>query len=211
MAKLERVTTLTFHTRAKTGTTGAKAARREGRVPGVLYGHGSPLSISVESRDLADLLATGGQSHIVDATIDGKHDSVLLRDVQRHPISHRPIAADFQRVSQTEAVTASVPIVLLGVSPGVKDDGGVLDTVTHALEIKGPAGKLPEELTLDVSALEIGSHIAAHEVALPAGFTLLTPGDAIVVSVELTRAIVGDTPPADGDAAPVADTPAAEG
>jgi large subunit ribosomal protein L25 len=207
MAKLERVTTLTIHTRAKTGTTGAKAARREGKVPGVLYGHGSPLSIAVESRDLADLLATGGQSHIVDATIDGKHDSVLLRDVQRHPISHRPIAADFQRVSLTEEVYATVPIVTVGVAPGVKDDGGVLDTVTHALEIKGPAGKLPEELSVDVSALGIGGHILASQVALPAGFTLVTGGETTVVSVELTRAIAGETVPAETEAAPAA-TPA---
>jgi large subunit ribosomal protein L25 len=201
MAKLERVTTLTIHMRAKTGTTGAKAARREGNVPGILYGHGSPVSIAVASRDLADLLATGGQSHIVDATLEGKHDSVLLRDVQRHPISHRPIAADFQRVSQTEEIYATVPIVTVGVAPGVKDDGGVMDTVTHALEIKGPAGKLPEELTVDVSALGIGGHILASQVALPAGFTLVTGGETTVVSVELTRAIAGENAPAE----PVAD------
>ena len=206
MAKLERVTTLTIHSRPATGTTGAKAARREGRVPGVLYGHGNPTSIAVDARDLADLLTTGGQSHIVDATIDGHHDSVLLRDVQRHPISHRPIAVDFQRVSQTEEVYATVPIVTVGVAPGVKDGGGVLDTVTHALEIKGPAGKLPEEFTVDVSSLNVGDHIAAHQVSLPAGFTLITGSETIVVSVELTRATVGDTPetgaetPATGDA-----------
>jgi len=208
MAKLERVTTLTIHTRAKTGTTGAKAARREGNVPGVLYGHGSPMAIAITARDLADLLATGGQSHIVDATIDGKHDSVLLRDVQRHPISHRPIAADFQRVSQTEEIYATVPIVTVGVAPGVKDDGGVLDTVSHALEIKGPAGKLPEELQVDVSGLQIGGHILASQVALPAGFTLVTGGETTVVSVELTRAVAGETVPAETEAAPAAATPA---
>jgi large subunit ribosomal protein L25 len=203
MAKLERVTTLTIHSRAKIGTTGAKAARREGNVPGVLYGHGSPIAIAVAARDLADLLSTGGQSHIVDATIDGQHDSVLLRDVQRHPISHRPIAADFQRVSQTEAVYATVPVIVTGVAPGVKDDGGVLDLVTHALEIKGPAGKLPEELSVDVSTLGVGSHVTAAQIALPAGFTLITGGETIVVSVEVTRATAGEEAPAPvaGDAA----------
>jgi large subunit ribosomal protein L25 len=205
MAKLERVTTLTIHTRAKTGTTGAKAARRDGRVPGVLYGHGSPVSIAVESRDLADLLATGGQSHIVDATIDGKHDSVLLRDVQRHPISHRPIAADFQRVSQTEAITATVPVVALGVSPGVKDGGGVLETVTHALEIKGPAGKIPDELTVDISTLEIGHNITAAAVVLPAGFALVTPGETVIVTVELSRAETPEVVPGEAAATPPAE------
>jgi large subunit ribosomal protein L25 len=209
MAKLERVTTLTIHMRAKTGTTGAKAARREGLVPGVLYGHGSPLSIAVQARDLADLLSTGGQSHIVDATIDGKHDSVLLRDVQRHPISHRPIAADFQRVSQTEEVYATVPVIVSGVAPGVKDGGGVLDVVSHALEIKGPAGKLPEELTVDVSALEVGHHISAGQIVLPAGFALVTGAETVVVSIELTRAAAGETPVEGAPAAPAPAAPAA--
>ena len=194
MAKLARVTTLTIHSRSATGTTGAKAARRDGNVPGILYGHGTPISISIAARDLADLISTGGGSHIVDATIDGQHDSVLLRDVQRDPITRRPIAVDIQRVSQTEAVYASVPIVMLGVAPGVKDGGGVLDTVTHALEIKGPAGKLPEELTVDVSGLEVGGHITAAEVVLPVGFTLITGGETTVVSVEITRANVEETP-----------------
>ncbi len=194
MAKLARVTTLTIHSRRATGTTGAKAARREGNVPGVLYGHGAPISISIAARDLADLISTGGGSHIVDATIDGQHDSVLLRDVQRDPITRRPIAVDMQRVSQTEAVYATVPIVILGVAPGVKDGGGVLDTITHALEIKGPAGKLPEELALDVSGLDVGGHITAAEVALPDGFTLITGGETTVVSVEITRANAEETP-----------------
>jgi large subunit ribosomal protein L25 len=192
MAKLERVTTLTIHTRSDIGTTGAKRARREGKIPGALYGHGGSQAISIDARTLADLLSTGGQSHIVDATIDGKHESVLLREVQRDPISHRPISADFQRVSQTEAIYASVGVVTVGVAPGVKEGGGVMDVVTHALEIKGPAGKLPEHFEIDVSALTVGSHITAGEVKLPAGFTLITPPETIVVAVEGSRTASDD-------------------
>ena len=99
---------MTIHQRAETGTTGANKARREGRIPGALYGHGEAEAIAVDARTLNELLAGGGHSHIVEATIDGKKESVLLREVQRDPISHRPIAADFQRVSSTEAIYASV-------------------------------------------------------------------------------------------------------
>jgi large subunit ribosomal protein L25 len=192
MAKLERVTTLTIHSRAESGTTGAKKARREGRVPGALYGHGESQSISVDARTLADLLSTGGQSHIVDATIDGKHESVLLREVQRDPISHRPIAADFQRVSQTEAIYASIAIATVGVAPGVKDQGGVMDVVTHALEVKGPAGKLPEHFEIDVTALNVNDHVTAGDIPLPNGFTLITPPETIVVAVEGSRTASDD-------------------
>ncbi len=192
MAKTERVTNVTIHQRAEIGTTGAKKARREGRIPGALYGHGAAEAIAVDAKTLNELLASGGQSHIVDATIGGKKESVLLREVQRDPISHRPISADFQRVSQTEAINASVHIVTVGVPPGVKDQGGVMDIVTHALEVKGPAGKLPEHFELDVSGLNVNDHITAGDVKLPNGFTLITPADTVVVAVEGSRTASDD-------------------
>ena len=201
MAKTQRVTSLTIHTRTTTGTTGANVVRREGKVPGVLYGHGGSVSIAIDSKALAELLASGGQSHIVDATIDGAHDSVLLRAVQRHPITRKAVAVDFQRVSQTEAIYASVHVVVVGVAPGVKDEGGVLDVVTHALEIKGPAGKLPEHLEVDISGLGVNDHIIASNVKLPAGFTLITPGETTVVSVEGSRTGSADSAIAEADAA----------
>jgi len=192
MAKLQRVTSVTIHQRAETGTTGAKKARREGRIPGALYGHGTAEAIAVDARTLNDLLSTGGQSHIVDATIGGKKESVLLREVQRDPITHRPIAADFQRVSLTEEIYASVNIVTVGVPPGVRDQGGVMDIVTHALEVKGPAGKLPEHFEIEVGELNVNDHITAGEVKLPAGFTLITPPDTVVVGVEGSRTAADD-------------------
>jgi large subunit ribosomal protein L25 len=192
MAKLQRVTNVTIHTRAEIGTTGAKKARREGRIPGALYGHGDAQAIAVDAKTLNDLLSSGGQSHIVEATIGGKKESVLLREVQRDPITHRPIAADFQRVSSTEAITASVHIVTVGVAPGVKEGGGVMDIVTHALEVKGPAGSLPEHFELDVTALNVNDHITAGDVKLPAGFTLITPAETVVVAVEGSRTASDD-------------------
>jgi large subunit ribosomal protein L25 len=202
MAKQARITNVIIHQRAEIGTTGAKKARREGRIPGALYGHGGSEAISVDAKTLNDLLTSGGQSHIVDATIGGKKESVLLREVQRDPISHRPIAADFQRVSSTEAIYASVAIVTVGVAPGVKEGGGVMDMVTHALEVKGPAGSLPEHFEIDISGLNVNDHITAGDVKLPAGFTLVTPAETVVVAVEGSRTASDDA--AITAAAPVA-------
>ena len=203
MAKLERVTNITLHARPATGTTGAKAARRDGNVPGVVYGHGGSQAITIDMKSLSDLITTGGQSHIVDATIDGKHESVLLRDVQRDPLTFRPITVDFQRVSQTEAINATVAIHVVGVAAGVKDEGGVMDTVTHAIDVKGPAGKLPEHFEVDVTKLAVGEHITAGDIKLPAGFTLITAAETTVVSIEGARA---EDPTLE---APVAEEPAA--
>ena len=212
MAKQERLTSVIIHPRTEIGTTGAKKARREGRIPGALYGHGASQAIAVDVKTLNALLTGGGQSHIVDATIDGKKESVLLREVQRDPISFRPIAADFQRVSSTEAINASVPIVTVGVPPGVKEQGGVMDMVTHSLEVKGPAGKLPEHFEIDVSALNVNDNVTAGDVKLPAGFTLITPAETVVVAVEGSRTASDDAAltAAAAPATPEAAAPAAE-
>ena len=213
MAKHERVTTMTIETRTDIGTTGAKKARLAGKVPGALYGHGGSQAITVEMKDLSALISTGGSGQVLDATIDGKKESVLLREVQRSPITHRPISADFQRVSQTEAITASIAVHMVGIAPGVKDEGGVMDVVTHALDVKGPAGKLPESFEIDVTALNVGDHISAGDVKLPAGFTLITPSDTVIVAVEGSKtesedAAITAAAPAP-EAAPAAAAPAA--
>jgi ribosomal protein L25 (general stress protein Ctc) len=107
MAKLQRVTTVTIETRADIGTTGAKKARLAGKIPGALYGHGGSQAISVDFKALSDLITTGGASHVVDATIDGKKESVLLRDVQRNPITHRPIFNASRRPKRSRRRSAS--------------------------------------------------------------------------------------------------------
>jgi large subunit ribosomal protein L25 len=210
MSKNARPTVLTLQRRDAVGTTSAQAVRRSGQVPGVVYGHGTSTPISIEVRTLAALIADGGSNRIVEALVDGKKDSLLLRDVQRDPISHRPLAADFQRVSQTEEIYATVTVVTVGVAPGVKEQQGILDLVTHALEIKGPAGKLPEHLTVDVSSLMIGDHITAGEVPLPSGFALVTAAETTVVAVETAaRDRAEETPAAEpaGEAAAAEPTP----
>jgi large subunit ribosomal protein L25 len=209
MAKSERVSTLTLQQRSGVGTTSAKAVRRAGQIPGVLFGHGTdPVPIAVDAKALSILITSGGQSRIVDATLGGSHESVLLRELQRHPITYRPITADFQRVSQTEEILASVAVVTVGVAVGVKESDGIMDLVTHVLEIKGPAGRIPEHLEIDVTSLGIGDHITAGDVPLPAGFTLVTARETAVVSIETARANAVEVEPVAAAAAEAA--PAAE-
>jgi large subunit ribosomal protein L25 len=198
---------LTIAVRPHPGTTSARATRRAGQIPAVLYGHGAPTAISIGAKALEELLTRGGKSRILDAVIDGKHDSVLLREVQRDPVSHRPIHADFQRVTQGEAINASVAVAVVGSSPAVRD-GAILDIVTRSIDVKGAAGKIPESVTIDISELTIHSHITAGELVLPEGFILITPADQVIVSVEAPR--TGAVEETEVAAEPVAEAPATE-
>lgn len=200
---------LTIEVRTHSGTTSARAVRRAGKIPAVLYGHGEPTPIALGAKALEELLTRGGKSRILDALVGGKHDSVLLREVQRHPVTHRPIHADFQRVTQGEAITASVAITLVGSSAAVRD-GAILDIVSRSIDVKGAAGKIPESITIDISELTIHSHVSAGELALPEGFTLITPADQVIISVEAPRTAVAEEPTVAAEAAAEEPTAVAE-
>ncbi len=194
MSKKHTLSTLTLEARSAAGTTAAHALRKIGKVPGVVYGHGAPTPVTVDAKQLAELLLSGNRSHIVEATVAGKPDSVLIRKIEADPLSRKPLSVDFQRVSQGEAISASVTVSTVGTSRGVKDEGAVMDIVTHALDIKGPAQSIPDHLEIDVSDLVTHTHVTAGEVKLPAGFVLLTPPDTVVISVEVSRAAVAEGP-----------------
>jgi large subunit ribosomal protein L25 len=208
MPKQHTVASLTLEPRAGIGTTSSQRLRKTGKIPGVVYGHGEATPIAVDAKALADLLHSGNKSKIVEATIGDKHDSVLLRRVEAHPISRRPLSVDFQRVSRDEAITSNVTVVTTGTPVGVRDNGGVMDIISHTLEIKGPAQYIPDNLTVDVSELDVHQHILASQVTLPKDFTLITPPETVVVSVEITRALASEEAPAELVEAPPAEAPA---
>ncbi|HEX3467882.1 MAG TPA: 50S ribosomal protein L25 [Candidatus Elarobacter sp.] len=202
MSKQRSVSKVTLEPRSQIGTTSAHALRRAGKIPGVVYGHGQATPISIDVKELIELLHSGQRSRIVDATIGKAKDSVLLRRIEADPITRKPLSVDFQRVDRDEAITSSVTVVTHGTPRGVRDEGGVLDTVSHALEIRGPAASIPEHLTVDVTELGVHQHITAGDVELPKGFTLITPAETVVVAVEITRAEVAEeATPAEGEAA----------
>lgn len=209
MPKQHTVSTLSLEPRSEVGTTSSQRLRRLGKIPGVVYGHGQATPVAVDAKQLADLLHSGGKSKIVDATIGDRHDSVLLRRVEAHPISRKPLSVDFQRVSRDEAITSNVTVVTAGTPVGVRDNGGVMDVISHTLEIKGPAQDIPDNLTVDVSELDVHQHIVASQVALPKGFTLLTPPDTVVISVEITRALASEEAPVETLEAQPAEAPTA--
>jgi large subunit ribosomal protein L25 len=173
--------------RERTGTVGARKSRSAGRIPGVIYGHGqTPLAIAVEAKAVGTLLH-GRRQSILDVTLDGKKDTAIVREVQLDPVTRRVLSIDFQRVSRTDVITANVPIVTVGTPAGVREQGGLMDLVTHEIVVRGPADKIPEAIRIDVSALTIGQNIAASELQLGEGMRLQTPPDTTIVSISAPR------------------------
>lgn len=180
--------TLAVERREGHGTTKSHALRSAGKVPGVVYGHGSSDAIAVERRALDDLLHQGGRTSLIELKIDGKRfDTALVREVQIDPVSRKAIHVDLQRVGANETVHAKLPVTTTGTPDGVRNFAGVMDVVVRELEVEGPANKLPEHLELDVTDLGIHQHITAGEVTLPSGFKMLTPADTLVVTVESSK------------------------
>lgn len=180
---------LTIERRDGVGTTQARALRRDGKIPGILYGHGSdPQAIAFTRRALDEIMHRGARTSLITLTMDGKRvDTALLREVQIDPVSRRIVHVDLQRVSADETVHAKLPVVTVGTPEGVRSFGGVMDVVLHELEVEGPANKLPDSLEIDVAELGIHQHVTAGEVQLPPDFKMATPADTIVVSVEPSK------------------------
>lgn len=175
--------------REKTGSTSVAALKKTGYIPGVLFGHGSePIAIALEAKALDDVLRGGGKNHLLDLTIDGgARDTALVREVQRDPITRRVIHADLQRVSATEKITASLPLVTLGVADGVKNAGGVMDVLVHSIDVTGPANELPEQIEADVTHLKVGDHFKASDLKLPAKFSLAIDAHTMLISIEASK------------------------
>ncbi|WPZ04654.1 50S ribosomal protein L25/general stress protein Ctc [Blastomonas marina] len=164
--------TLPAETRERAGKGASRALRREGRVPAVIYGgKEEPTPIHVEAKELVRLLDTGHfMNSIVEIELGGKKMKTLPKDVSLHPVTDRPVHADFFRLAKGAKVEVQVPVVFVNeaASPGLKK-GGVLNIVRHELELVCDAEKIPSEIEIDVEGKEVGDSIHISEVTLPEG------------------------------------------
>lgn len=177
--------TISARTREGTGKGAARTSRREGRIPGVLYGHGEEsVSLSVDANELQKLVhSISIENTIVDLDIGkGEPYKVLIREVQRHPFRDEFIHIDFFHVVMDEKIQVEIPIVLTGTPTGVKNKGGVLDHQLRELEVFCLPGNIPEKVEIDVSDLDIGDSIHVSDIQLP-DVEILTELDRAVVAV----------------------------
>jgi large subunit ribosomal protein L25 len=169
---------LKVESRKSFGKRNNERLRRSGRTPATLYGHGEePLSLSVAADQLGASLRHGAKVVDLDGAATGK---ALLQDIQWDTFYQHVLHVDFLRVLAGEKVTVEVPIELKGEAPGVSE-GGIIEHVLHSIEIECPLDVIPEKLHVSIKNLKIGDHLTAKDITLPAGATLLTDEDEMVV------------------------------
>jgi large subunit ribosomal protein L25 len=154
--------TMEAEARARAGKGAARATRREGKVPGVIYGaHQAPSLIALNPRAvLRELHRPGWQSRLYEIKINGDATRALIRDVQFHPVTDAPEHVDFQRLAPGEPIRVSVPVHFDndGLSPGIKR-GGVLNVIRHTVEVYADPDQIPERFTADLAALDFNDAV----------------------------------------------------
>jgi large subunit ribosomal protein L25 len=169
---MSQITTLAAEARDRAGKGAARAVRRAGRVPAVIYGNKQPsVMISLDPRDVMRELHKGGfYARLFEVAVGGEKHRVLARDVQFHPVTDRPEHVDFLRVGADSKVRVAVPVQFVNQekSVGIKK-GGLLNVVLHAIEMEVPATDIPDHLTVDLLNFDINASIHISNIAIPAG------------------------------------------
>lgn len=178
------VISLTGNPRQAHGKGGARKARAAGLIPGVLYGHGqAPLSVAIEAREFQVALHNHkGGNAVVSLAVSGHDYTALIREVQYDPVTHDVVHLDFQHILLTERIEVRVMVRLVGLPVGVKDGGGILETITRELEVRCLPTAIPSSIDVDVSHLNIGDSVHVREVPLP-DVELLTDPDTTIATV----------------------------
>ena len=176
-----------------TGKSHARRMRQEGWVPAVVYGHGENIMCQVAESDLRNLLITP-YVYLVALELDGRVEKVVIKDVQYHPVSDRPLHIDFYRYEDDREIVMSIPVALTGHAVGVKA-GGKLFQGIRRLKVSGLPSRFPNVIPIDVSALKVGQTLMVHDLAFD-DFKVVDTQSLVVASVKSQRAMMGADEPA---------------
>lgn len=176
--------------RTNVGKKDAATLRREGRVPGVLYGTGEQTHFSVKAIDIEKIVFSP-DVYKIELDIDGKKATAVIRELQQHPVKDTIQHIDFLEVTDNKPVKVGLPVRLEGSSRGVLA-GGKLLQVFRKLNVVGLAKDLPEAIVLNIAPLRIGQAIRVKDVQF-SGVTVLDPANAVIVSVKRARGSVDDS------------------
>ncbi|HET6376129.1 MAG TPA: 50S ribosomal protein L25/general stress protein Ctc [Methylocella sp.] len=207
------IRTLAAAVREGTGKGAARRVRREGRIPGVIYGGGDPPEpVSLDYRELNKLIYAGHfLTTIFELELDGAKQRVIPRDYQLDPVRDRPLHVDFLRLKPGTSLRVEVPVHFVNqdICPGLKR-GGSLNVVRHAIEMRVPADAIPEAVTVDLAPLQINDSVHITEIALPEGckpaqrerdFTIVTIVPPLVAGEEASAGAAAAAPEAKAKAA----------
>jgi large subunit ribosomal protein L25 len=197
--------TLTSEPRSDLGSRPAGRIRRSGLVPAVVYGLGNdPVTITVPARELGHILAgESGANTLINLDVAGDDTLTLVRQIQRHPTRGELLHVDFVRIRRDVAVSAEIPLHLVGEPTGVRD-GGLLEQLVFSITVAAMPGNIPVSIELDVAALNIGDQLHASDLPLPTGVATELDPETVVASIAAPRVAVagedGEAPAAEGEA-----------
>ncbi len=186
-------TTLVAQGNRPKGSGPARRLRAAGRIPAVVYGHGSdPLSISVDRREFRNLVKIAGSNALISLDIDGETELSIIKDMQQHPVKDRVDHIDFQLIRRDEAIAVEVHIDQIGEPEELLRIGGLVQTQMTTLLVNAPAGEIPRSVEIDVSELEEGGAVRVGDIVLPAGVTTDIDPETVVASGIVTRAAAAE-------------------
>ncbi|MEK7384289.1 MAG: 50S ribosomal protein L25 [Elusimicrobiota bacterium] len=189
---------LNVEVRAEKGTKKVLSTLRAGaRIPAVVYGgEQPPIKIVLSEKEFISARKQGGVNAILSLKHEKGTETVMVKELQRHPVTDRLIHADFQRISLTQKIEAKVPVVLLGEAIGVKDFGGMLAFDLRELRIKALPSAIPHKIEVDIAGINLHEALYVKDLKLAPGLEVLDAADTVVVHVTLAKVEVVEVPAA---------------
>lgn len=197
------IISFTAEKRERAGKGVARALRREGLVPAVIYGDNKePEGVSLSRKDFTNLYNTGRlMSTLLDIEVDGKKTRVLTRDLQLHPVRDDIMHADFLRLSKGTKIAVEVQVVFLNedTCPGLKT-GGVLNVVRYTVELNCPADSIPDSIEVDLASVNMGDSVHISDITLPDGVVpVISDRDFTIATIAVPAGGAGDDSETDGE------------
>ncbi len=186
-------TNLIATVRENSGSAQSRRSRGEGNIPAVVYGLGmEPVSVEIDAREFTNALKTEAGSNVIFNLEIGKEKyTALAREIQKHVYRNEFLHVDFVQVDLSQTVDADVQVNFTGIPMGVKEEGGVIQTVNSTITINALPTNIPTSLDLDISGLNVGDNLAAADVDLPEGVELANDeDDSILITITIPRAAV---------------------
>ena len=186
-------TSLKATVRDNTGSAQSRRSRGEGSIPAVVYGLGmEPVSVEIDSREFTNALKTEAGSNVIFNLEVGKDKyTALAREIQKHVYRNEFLHVDFIQIDLTKTVDADVQVNFIGTPMGVKEEGGIIQTINSSITISALPTNIPTSLDLDISELNVGDNLSAGDVSLPEGVELAdSEDDSILITITVPRAAI---------------------